>query len=231
MTRLSTFWIRFGKNQSGLALLEFAFSLPVFLTMSLAGAELTNYITTRMRVSQVALQLADNAARIGSGAPIASKTITEADINDLLTGAGLQAGELDLYVQGRVIISSLEPDPIVGHEGKFMIRWQRCRGIVPHPSSYGKEDDNNLSGIGPGNKAVPPPNGVAMFAEVFYNYRPIIKTSLAPATIRETASMMVRDRRDTSDDSKNADGTVNNASTHPKGVYKVNGVTPSKCNG
>jgi hypothetical protein len=227
MTRLAMFSVRLGRDRSGLALLEFAFALPVFLTMSLTGAELTNYITTRMRVSQVALQLADNAARIGSGAPIASKTITEADINDLLTGAGLQASELDLYTHGRVIISSLETDP--GHDGRFMIRWQRCRGAVAHASSYGVAGDNNLKGIGPGTKAVPPPNGVAMFAEVAYTYQPIVQTPLAPKIIKETASMMVRDRRDTSDDSKLANGSNNPTPLHPNGIWKVAGVTPSTC--
>ena len=229
MTRRISFWASLARDQSGLALLEFAFALPIFLGMSLTGAELVNYITTRMRVSQVALQLADNAARIGSGAPIASKTISEADINDLLTGAALQTAELDLYTHGRVIISSLEPDPAVGHEGKFMIRWQRCRGSVVHPSTYGVAGDNNLTGIGPGNKAVPPPNGVAMFAEVFYQYQPIFSASLAPTTIKETASMMVRDRRDTSDDTKLANGTNNPNPQHPNGVYKVSCVVPSTC--
>ncbi|NIJ18524.1 hypothetical protein FHS95_000193 [Sphingomonas naasensis] len=230
MIRLPDLCRRLGKDESGLALLEFAFSLPIFLTMALTGAELTNYITTRMRVSQVALQLADNAARIGSGAPIASKTITEADINDLLTGAGLQASELDLYRKGRVIISSLEPDTAAGHTGKFMIRWQRCRGSAAHPSGYGVAGANNLTGIGPGNKAVPPPNGVAMFAEVFYTYQPLIKTSLSPSTtMTETASMMVRDRRDTSDDTKLANGSNNPNPQHPNGIYKVAGVTASTC--
>ena len=50
---------RLRQDTSGLALLEFAFILPVVLTMSLTGAELTNYITTKMRVGQLALQLAD----------------------------------------------------------------------------------------------------------------------------------------------------------------------------
>ncbi len=45
-------------DSSGLAMIEFAASLPFILLISLTGAELTNYATTKMRVSQVALQLA-----------------------------------------------------------------------------------------------------------------------------------------------------------------------------
>ncbi|AQR73203.1 TadE/TadG family type IV pilus assembly protein [Sphingomonas sp. LM7] len=228
MIGTKAFFARLRQDQSGLAMLEFAFILPIFLTMALTGAELTQYITTRMRISQIALQLADNAARIGSGAPIASKTITEADINDLLTGAGMQASELNLQANGRVIISSLEPD--TAHAGKYLIRWQRCWGSAAHASSYGLAGADNLTGIGPGNKAVPPPNGVVMFAEVYYKYTPLIKTSLAPsADMVETASMMVRDRRDTSDDTKLANGSNNPNPQHPNGIYKVSGVTASTC--
>lgn len=219
---------RLRSDTSGLALLEFAFSLPIFLTMSLTGAELTNYIITRMRVSQIALQVADNAARIGTGAQMEAKKISESDINDLLTGAGLQSGELNLMTRGRVIVSSLEPDPT--NAGKYTIRWQRCGGLGAPASRYGVAGDKNLTGMGPTPKITAPADGVTMFVEVFYTYQPLVKTSLSPSTsMDEIASMMVRDRRDTSDDSKKADGTTNPSSTHPNGVYKVNGVTASTC--
>lgn len=208
---------RLRADKSGLALLEFAFSLPVLLLLSLTGAELTNYIITRMRISQLSLHLADNAARIGEGSQLQAKTITEADINDLLTGAGLQAGELDLYNRGRVIVSSLEPDP--ANSGKYRIRWQRCRGAkTSQGSSYGAAGTTNLSGMGRSatRLATAPEGGVTMYVEVYYEYKPIFQAALAPnANFREEASMMVRDRRDTTG------GT--------DGVYPVNGVTASTC--
>lgn len=215
-----------GRNRSGVALLEFAFSLPILLTMGLTGAEITNYVITKMRISQIALHLADNAARIGTGSQLQAKTITEADINDLLTGAGLQSGELDLFARGRVIISSIEPSTV--NTANSRIRWQRCRGAkTTRASSYGTvANATNVVGVGPtGRQVAAPPDGVTMFVEVYYEYKPLIKTSLSPDSgITEIASMMVRDRRDTSDDS--ASGS---ASTHPNGVYKVNGVTASSC--
>jgi hypothetical protein len=203
-------------DTSGLALLEFAFSLPVLLLLSLTGAELTNYIITRMRISQLSLHLADNAARIGSGSQLQAKTINEADINDLLTGAGLQAGELDLFTRGRVILSSLEPDP--NNAGKYRIRWQRCRGTkTAQVSTYGGAGTVNINGMGKtGRLATAPDNGATMYVEVYYEYRPIFQAAIAPnANFREEASMMVRDRRDTT-------GGTN-------GVYPVNGVTASSC--
>lgn len=224
------------RDTSGLALLEFAFTLPILLAMSLTGAELTNYIITRMRVSQMALHLADNAARIGSGSQLEAKKITEADINDLFTGAQLQSGELDLRLNGRVILTDLEPT--ASGASTYKIGWQRCYGAkTDYTAKYPPSTANkaSLDGIGPdGRKTIAPDGGVAMFVELYYEYKPLVQSSLAPsANMIEIASMMVRDRRDTSDDSTIVVNgvTVNNPNKlHPNGVYTVAGVTPSTCN-
>ena len=55
------------ENCSGLAMVEFAAVLPFGLILCLTGAELTNYATTRMRISQLALHVADHVSRIGNG--------------------------------------------------------------------------------------------------------------------------------------------------------------------
>ncbi|MBO9712035.1 TadE/TadG family type IV pilus assembly protein [Sphingomonas sp.] len=216
MSRIARALRRMRDDTSGAALLEFALSLPIFLTITLSGAELTNYVITKMRMSQIALMLADNAARIGSGSQLQAKTISESDINDLLAGADLQSGELGLFTNGRVIVSSIEPDP--NHSGKYRIRWQRCKGSkTTMGSNYGVAGADNLAGVGPtGRQVIAPASGVTMFVEVRFVYKPLIQTSLSPTTeFDETASMMVRDRRDTT-------GGTN-------GVYQVTGVTASTC--
>lgn len=190
------------RNTSGLALIEFAFTLPILLTLSLTGAELTNYVTTRMRVSQMALQLSDNAARMGKGTQITAKSISELDINDIMAGVQLQSGELDIANRGRVILSDLEPMANPNTTNKYKIVWQRCfGGKIAHNSGFGTAGQTNLNGIGPtGQVAVAQPDNATMFVEVYYEYKPIIGLgSLAPSTtITEIASMAVRDRRDLS---------------------------------
>ena len=211
---------RLGNDISGLALLEFAFILPIFLTMCLTGAEMTNYITTKMRVSQLALHLADNAARMGSGPRLAAKQINEGDINDLFIGAQLQSGELDLRSNGRVILSDLRPDDT--NTGKFKIGWRRCYGlktsyIRQYPTASGTA---NLAGIGPAARQVTArPDNPTMFVELFYTYVPLVgRGTLAPTTtFTEIASMAVRDRRDLT------------GGPDENGIYTVNGVTPSTC--
>jgi hypothetical protein len=186
------------RDRRAVAYIEFAYSLPMFLTLMLGGAEISNYVTTKMRMSQLALHLADHAARIGSGSQLAAKTISETQINDVLTGGGLQAGGLGIYSNGRVIISSLEPVASPNTTSRYKIGWQRCRGIKNVTSSYGNAGDTNMTGMGPtGRQVIAPDDSGTIFVELVYDYKPLISNRWAPTlTIREIASMPIRDRRD-----------------------------------
>ena len=148
---------RLGSDKSGVALLEFAFMLPIILMVSLTGAEMTNYITTKMRVSQLALQLADNAARMGNSTSSQAKKITEADINDLFTGAQLQSGEIDLTTNA------------AGDPRRISSRWQaptrraNSRSLAAllrdedrTSSTYGTAGQTNLAGMGPTGATLAP---------------------------------------------------------------------------
>ncbi|MES3081794.1 TadE/TadG family type IV pilus assembly protein [Sphingomonas faeni] len=185
-------------DKSGVALLEFALVLPFLILLCLGGAEMTNYITTKMRISQLALQLADNAARIGVGAQLAAKTVSETDINDVMTGAQLSSGTLDLKKNGRIIISDLEPMATPNTSKKYKIGWQRCYGDQPLASTYGKAGATNMAGMGPaGQMATAIDDNATMFVEVHYVYTPLVGSEWMPsAAIHEIASMAVRDRRD-----------------------------------
>lgn len=202
---------RLRRDARGLALLEFAFILPIFLMMALTGAELTNFVIAKMRISQLALQVADNAARIGTGSQLQAKTISESDINDLLIGAGLQAGGLQLFTNGRVIITSLEPATSPNTTpAQYKMGWRRCKGAKAYTSPYTSGTGNFPGGLGPaGRKVTAPDNGATMFVEIAYTYQPLLKTNLfGDNEIREVASMMVRDRRDTTTAPKNTEGAT-----------------------
>src|SRR5690606_34756690 len=154
------------RHASGIAAVEFALTAPIILTMFLGGAELTNFAITRMRVSQIALHVADNASRIGNDQLNAAPQISERQINDLFLGANLQAGTLDLKTRGRVILSSFEAVASPNPTGKFHIRWQRCYGDKAWPSQYGKAGDTQLDHIGPAGRRVTAPDDTAvMFVE------------------------------------------------------------------
>lgn len=198
-------------GESGIAAVEFAIGLPVFLTLAMTGAELTNYATVKMRISQVALHLADHSARIGAGSPLAAKTVTEAMISDTLTGAGLQGGELELYKRGRVFVSSMEPVANPNPSDRYRIVWQRCRGDKTATSTFGRQGDTNLQGMGPaGSQVKASEGGATMFVEVNYTYQPLFSLAPVPtADIREIAAMPVRDRRNSGAPTPSAGVTVN----------------------
>lgn len=183
-------------DRRAVAMIEFAMILPVFLLMALGAAELANYMTVRMRVSQLALHLADHSARIGTGSVLAEKTISDAMINDILTGANLQAAELNLYQRGRVVISSLERQAGTSPQ-LYKIGWQRCRGLQHHTPLYGSEGQTNMAGMGPtGAQVFAMENNSTIFVEVNYDYRPLIgERYVSFGDIVETAAMAVRDRR------------------------------------
>lgn len=211
---------RFRRDNSGMAVVEFALSLPFVVLVTMSAAELTNYTTTKMRVSQLALQIADNASRIGTGTVLSNKTISEKQINDLLTGANIQAGRLGLFTNGRVIISSLQPGSAAN---TYVVKWQRCKGAKNVATSYHTAGATQRSSD-PANaanpyKVTPPSDGAVMFVEINYTYQPLIGSRFNPLPnstgIKETAAMTVRDNRDY------AGGT--------DGIYNTENVTRSLC--
>ncbi len=183
------------RDRSGLALIEFAYTFPLLLLLTLGGAELANFITVKMRVSQIALHVADHGARMGTGSVLAGKTVTESEINDLFVGAGLQSGELGVLTNGRIILSSLEPMANPNTADRYKISWQRCKGGASHASTYGLQGAQNLTGMGPATRLAKAPDyGATMFVELRYTYSPILQVipmQFGPFT--EVAAMPVRD--------------------------------------
>lgn len=196
---------RLRRDTRAVAMTEFALAAPLMLTVGLGGLEAAHLAVTHMRVSQTAMQIADNASRIGDETALLNRPISETDIIDLLMGADLQmGGGLDLYKFGRVIVSSLETDPDDPSGEQQYIHWQRCKGELRVTSSYGDEGDGkgdpSFVGMGPaGQEVLAMPGDAVMFVEVVYEYQPIITDAfVGDRMIRTFASFTVRDSRDLS---------------------------------
>ncbi len=186
---------KLARNRSGLALVEFALGAPLVLTAGLWGTETANLALTHMKINQLAAQIADNASRISEQSALQTHRVYESDINDVFYGAQLQSGKLDLFRNGRVIISSLEVRP--GGTSQY-IHWQRCRGAKQAASSYGVEDQNLPHGMGPtGEEVTAQPDEAVIFVEVQFDYQPLISDKFVGSeTIRSIATFTVRDQRD-----------------------------------
>ncbi len=199
--RLGRGLARLATSTGGLAATEFAMTFPVLLTLGLTGLELCHRTIVTMQINQLAVQIADNASRIGDESMLEDRRIYESDIQDMFYGAEIQAGEaLELYGRGRVIVSSLEVVPGTANQ---YIHWQRCMGQLNVPSTYGDAGDGlngGFPGMGPPGEEVLAFDGEAvMFVEMVYEYDPLIGNPFgSPSQIRARASFTVRDDRDLS---------------------------------
>lgn len=199
---------RLRRDQSGLALLEFAFGMPIVLGLGLYGVETANLALLNMKISQITINLADNASRVGSSSST-TQQLREVDMNDVLQAARYQGASINLTTNGRIIVSSLE-----NQSGTQYIHWQRCLGLksgTGYDSSYGTTTTTAGTDTTPANAGTLAPNGMGdpgamvtapsgsgvMFVEINYAYRPLTGTWLMPAgRIHYVASFIVRDVRD-----------------------------------
>jgi hypothetical protein len=180
---------------SGLAFVEFALSLPVLTTLGLCGLETANLAMAHLRVSNIAMLTADNAARVRDN-------IDEAHVIELLTGAKMSGDSIDFRQNGRIILSSIEPNS-AGSGGSSTgqwIRWQRCDGARNVASNYGPQgkgqNDASLQAVGPAGNQISASSGTAVLvAEVVYDYQPIVSNAIfGPRTIRYESAFNVRQR-------------------------------------
>lgn len=200
--RPRAFLSRLLRSRVGAAVTEFALAAPLLMMAGLWGVESAHRAVMQMRLSQVAVLIADNASRVGENSLLGESKLYERDINDVLYGAHVQAGRnFDLYTHGRVILSSLEVVPDT--EDQQYIHWQRCQGELVHASSYGSAGDGMASGIDgmgpPGEEILAFKGEAVMFVEVVYEYQPLISTAFTHADkLHATAAFNVRDNRDLS---------------------------------
>ena len=209
---------RLWKDASGLSMLEFALGLPMLMALGGYGVEVSNLAITNMRISQYALQIADNASRIGVNSGLSVYQLREADLNDVLQGLRLFGANAQLTTRGRVTVSSLENIQQSWDAAPVQrIHWQRwvgMRGGSSDPgfdSSYGTTsttagttatagDQGTAAPSGMGDtsaKVNAPANSGVIFVEVNYQYQPLFGSLFVSSTkLHYVASVIVRDKRD-----------------------------------
>ena len=187
---------RLREDERGLAFVEFAFAAPILLFATLGGLEVANYALAHLRVSQIAMTVADNAGRVTTG-------IDEANIHEVFAGANVIGESIEFEANGRIVLSSLQENGRNGANRGQMINWQRCWGDLSVEPAYGLEDDGRddsslAQGLGPADNRISSAPGTAvMFAEVSYDYQPLISSTILPMTtrIRHESAFNVRGRQ------------------------------------
>lgn len=198
---------RLARSTSGVAMTEFAMSIPVLLTLGLVGLETANYVLAHLRVSNIASLTADNASRVRG-------SIDETDVAELFTGALMAGNSIQFAQNGRIILSDLEVAP--SNAARQWIRWQRCAGSKAVQSSYGRplasdgsvitdgteetrpssDVASTMTAMGPAGRQIAAQAGTAvMVAEVIYDYQPIVSNNLlGPLQIKYVSAFNVRQR-------------------------------------
>ncbi|MCT2400455.1 pilus assembly protein TadE [Novosphingobium mangrovi (ex Huang et al. 2023)] len=198
--RARAFARSFLADSRGVSILELALSLPLLLTLGLYGTEMAYMATVNTQVGAIANSVADNASRLGQTDNSAvTPTVTETEINSVMSGALVQGNAFDFEKQGRIILSSLEKDSATG---KQYIHWQRCKGDYDHASRYGPEgtgldDGTTLAGMGEaGHLITANSNSAVMFVEVYFHYQPLFGTVfVGDTTFSREAAFIIRDDR------------------------------------
>jgi hypothetical protein len=207
--RIGTCGRELARSESGLALTEFAFALPVFVVLLLGGLEVTNFALTHLRVNQIAMTVADNAGRVRT-------SIDESHVYEVFAGADLVGDTIGFAENGRIVLSSLEPNGRTGSTAGQMINWQRCHGELPVASRYGVQNTGRTTaalanGMGAEGNRISASEGTAvMFVEVTYRYVPTIFGGVGgPRDIRYESAFNVRER--TNQNITNAQGLALNS--------------------
>lgn len=189
---------RLQHDRSGLAMIEFAFAAPLVLGMGMLGTETASLVITHLQVSQIAMQVADNASRVGEQDVLTARKVYERDIAETLIGAEKLGDGIDLFEQGRVIVSSLQRNA----QGGQWIAWQRCRGAKRYDSTHGTQGagatGTSFPGMGEPGRYITASEGTAvMFVEVSYDFEsPTPLSVFEEREIIYTAAFNVRDNRD-----------------------------------
>lgn len=186
---------RLCRDESAVALIEFAFALPIFVVLLLGGLEVANLARTHARVNQIAITVADNAGRVRTG-------IDETNIEEVFAGADLIGGSLEFADRGRVVLSSLQDNEQEGANAGQMIHWQRCHGSLNVPPRYGRQgkgrtDASLANGMGSTDNHIRAvPGSAVMFVEVTYLYEPLIAGIISddPIIVRYESAFNVRER-------------------------------------
>ncbi|UVI38325.1 TadE/TadG family type IV pilus assembly protein [Qipengyuania spongiae] len=158
-------------GEEGIAFMEFAFLLPIFLMVVLGGLELANLTLTNLKVQRLANLSADLISQNGVG----GNQLSEMQIYDILDAMNVSAKPLDMRARGRVILSSVIGTDANndGTSERQDFVWQRFDGglLSARPMLGCWSDHGNV--VLPSQRRLSP-NEVIYHAQVSYAYEPLI---------------------------------------------------------
>tara|TARA_B100000745_G_C20085593_1_gene370958 strand:+ start:85 stop:732 length:648 start_codon:yes stop_codon:yes gene_type:complete len=172
----------------GIAFMEFALLLPMFLFVVLGGLELANFTLTSVKIQRLANLSADLISQNGVG----GKQLTELQVYDILEAANVSAQPLDMEERGRLTLSSVigtdANNDGISERHDFV--WQRFEGgLVSEAPRLGCWETHGNVVLPSGRRLSP--NEVMYHAQVSYAYEPLISgTILEWMSLPQTVTKM-----------------------------------------
>ena len=172
-------------DERGLAFIEFAYTLPIFVAFGIAGLEMTNFVLARQKTERLSATMADQ---------IASNQVqpNERQVGDLFDAVEHVASPFSIADNGgnvtiTAVIGVYDEDD---DEVQNKVAWQRCLRDDVHPSAIGSEwTGTNDIADGPD---VDLPNGVELTqnemviaTEVVHPYEALISAPIASTFLKQ----------------------------------------------
>lgn len=175
---------RLARDASGLAFIEFAYTLPIFVGFGLVGMEYTNVVLARQKTERIAATVADL---------VASNQVppNERQMGDMFAAVPQIAEPFPFENGGNVVITAVigiydaDSDTV-----QNKIAWQRCMFPDSLASEIGSQWTNtNDIADGPSvnlaNNIELSQNQMVVVSEVFYPYEPLITQSIVKGIVPE----------------------------------------------
>jgi hypothetical protein len=185
------------RDARGIAMVEFAYTLPIFIGFGLVGLEFTNVVLARQKTERIAATLADLVA--ANQVPP-----NERQIGDMFEAVPEIARPFGFADDGNVVITAvigLEDQAEGGLRNK--VAWQRCLRSGSHQSAIGRQWNGSIDIIDGPSVDLPGglelgQNQMVIVAEVFFPYSPVMGQSLVDGILpdnnvfTETATFRTR---------------------------------------
>ena len=172
------------RDTRAVAMIEFAYTLPIFVGFGLVGIECTNLVLAYQKTERIASTLADQVA--GNMIPP-----NEAQIGDMFEAANQIAAPFEFSGEGNAIITAvLGAYDVLDDEVQNKIAWQRCSVKDSFKSLIGGEWTGSQN-IADGPRVELPndieleQNEMVIVTEVYLPYRPIVSQALVDGFVGE----------------------------------------------
>jgi len=160
------------RNDRGGVMIEFAFAMPMLITLLLGGVELGRYVLLQQKLDRTAMTVSDLVTRVSS--------VTAADLDTVLSAASLIMTPFDLGARGKVVISAVRDDA----GGTPTVIWQRSgAGTLSVTSQVGT---TGTTAVLSDPTLVDTTQGVVV-GETYFEYSPWFITLIPSTLIRHVA--------------------------------------------